>query len=145
MEDEAKADAQAQGDIKVAERGSVHNAGADEKTEQRGEGAAATRGVLIWHRRDLRLRDNSLYDGLCMEGRATEGIKLVCVYVFDDGQYERRQSLVSPEWEHCRTGTTALTSTRDIRGTNASKTKYSSTSLLSLPLPRGSLHCVKHP
>jgi hypothetical protein len=121
MEDEAKAEVQAQGGIKDAELESANNAEADEKREQREDGASATRGVLIWHRRDLRLRDNSLYDGLCIEGKATEGIKLVCVYIFDDGQYERRQSLVSPEWEHCRTGIIALT--RDIRSTNASKTK----------------------
>lgn len=42
---------------------------------------------LVWHRRDLRLDDNVLYQTLDIEGRET---KVISVYVFDEGDYAPR-------------------------------------------------------
>lgn len=43
---------------------------------------------LIWHRRDLRLHDNSLYENLENDGDIQT--KVVCLYVFDDDDFQPR-------------------------------------------------------
>mgnify|MGYP002631291495 CR=1 FL=1 len=52
--------------------------------------------TLIWHRHDLRVRDNVLYHGA--PGPA------LSVYVFDPAAFARRPMTASPGWEVTRTG-----------------------------------------
>ena len=52
--------------------------------------------TLVWHRRDLRLDDNALYD-------AIQG-PLLSVYVFDPALFARVPSCAQPEWDVIRTG-----------------------------------------
>jgi deoxyribodipyrimidine photolyase len=78
----------------------------DTAVSDKNETGAVRKAVLIWHRRDLRLRDNALYEGLYVEGttQVAEDTSLVCLYVFDDAHYVRRRSIVSREWDALRTG-----------------------------------------
>ena len=56
------------------------------------------RGVtLIWHRHDLRLCDNALYQGLSDQ-------YVVSVYVFEPSSFARLPSIAEPSWDVARTG-----------------------------------------
>ncbi len=63
-----------------------------------------TRGVLIWHRRDLRLGDNALYEHLAGCREEGKHVKLACMYVFDDAHYARQRCLGAGSWDSIRTG-----------------------------------------
>jgi len=54
--------------------------------------------TLVWHRHDLRLHDNALYQGLS-DDRA-----VLSVYVFEPASYARLPSIAEPAWDVARTG-----------------------------------------
>lgn len=54
--------------------------------------------TLIWHQRDLRVHDNSLYHSL------TEQQPAVGVYIFNPDDFKRVPSCAEPEWDVVRTG-----------------------------------------
>ena len=52
--------------------------------------------TLVWHRRDLRLADNRLYDGLTGP--------TISLYVFSNEAYDVVPSCAEPGWDVVRTG-----------------------------------------
>ena len=60
-----------------------------------------SKAVLVWHRRDLRLDDNSLY--YVGESDNTD-VVFFPVYVFDTREFARRKSIANPEWDIILTG-----------------------------------------
>jgi deoxyribodipyrimidine photo-lyase len=82
---------------------------------------------LIWHRRDLRLHDNSLYESLQDDGHHTKSrIKVVSLYVFDDADFQVRPATcttttagANKNWTAVNTGPHAarlqLESVQDLR------------------------------
>ena len=67
--------------------------------------------VLIWHRRDLRLHDNALYNSLCSkscdkgDGLKSPTARTISIYVFDPFDFQPKPSLVVPEyWDTIRVG-----------------------------------------
>ena len=76
-------------------------------------GSADGKVVIIWHRRDLRLTDNSCYHGL------QNAARVVPVYCFDPRDFSRRPSVANRQWDTITVGPHAarflLESLNDLR------------------------------
>ena len=100
-----------------------------------------SKAVLVWHRRDLWLDDNSLY--YVGESDNTD-VVFFPVYVFDTREFARRKSIANPEWDIILTGPHAAAnlisavgalrnSLRELNGELIVRAGNPSTVILSLP------------